>query len=1711
VNYSSPFAHPIAIPNPRPLRRAVLLARRAGSLTVRLPRSIAAVAAVAVLATALLATSTASAAVLGSLDGEFGNEHPYARLAGPGDSLYNPGGIAALPGGGSLVAEANSRLGLTRLTPEGAPDPAFGTAGTATIRSVDSDNSEGSALAIAANGDYLVVGTAAAAVGEQLAVAEFTSEEVEGKGPAGSLDSSFASGSGHAGLFEYSTPVQQQAPSATIGKGIAVAPDGTILAVGTEYIGTPSEPAIIVVRITPDGSAEELFTGLQGDGQPTTAAGIALGSNGEIYVAGTENPGTPQARAVLATLTRRGFPAHLELDTSFGTSGELTSTLGGSSAELATLAVASDGDVLVGGQVDAGAQEGVVARVTPSGSLDPTFGSGGVVALQTNGLQTPMSFVKGIVTEPDGAPVIAGDTGQIEPPMGLPKSTSFVAQLTASGAPDSAFDPGAAQPGVTFEPPIGGYTAATVAGLAIDEQGRLLVASETSSSSPAAANEGLVERFQGYAPPQAAFSAPSSVTAGAPATFDGSSSSDGAGTIADYAWDLDGSKAFATDGATSPTIQHTFTTPGTVTVSLRVTNTVGQVSTATEQVTVHAPAPARIPGPIPRVVLNTTSLSFAADINSYNQTYIDSNPQAITVTNGGTAPLALGAVKIVDSAGGFVISNHCVPTLSPAGFAQTCTQDFSPADTCSNTTLQPGAQCSVAVQYQEAGRFGNATGKLEIDSNAASSPDLVALSATATFITGNPGIGPIRCPGDLNGLGGKLEGCWFDSSGAGGAESDTWATFTPVTLDGQVTLAPTSPGEELFYENGTLSATPGNGRYTIEVSNTSAPPAIPVGSIDLGTAPYVCAYNGRACANNLPISNPNHYTIHGLEISGGEVLIGGGYATPATGTVCSSAASFVYARLPKLFSSAPVKGAQPPTATFQFGGCTNATGPVEAPPGQENDTGEPAPVTCPNEKVPTPNCNGHKFYPPRQLGLRAGTARTSAHAMTADTSVRARAADKSAHAGPAATSVRARAADTSVHARMADASDDGASGPCPEGDVNYTDSIQETFVQAMDFGTPYLCYDPDDQIWTAGGTFNILDATINTGEPPEYGISFTSNGHFVGGGIKEVNAELPLVPPVFLTSFGGQYHTEPTRLQAHATVEVAHLIKLTGGAFAVWANPQYPYSYPSGCDGNACPLPGVSQLHLDTSGKNALTAFAAGASGEVELKVPVINSVKLASAYVFYYSRGYFEFAGCLGQCGVGLSFLGLSVRGEVDGQVNTANGQYNLEGAFKACVNWPIVNEACLGVKGVVSSAGIGGCASINAFGFEGSVFARYPWGGSVEVNFGCELEPVTVAVQASAARAAQASHAISLNLPGHTPATTIHVKGDGGPPGLSLSGPDGAHLSETDGATGVHTRDLVIWPEPKLDETLVGIMHPARGAWTITPLAGSTPITKVSYVNALAPPKISTTVSGQGRARTLAYRVRPRAGQQVTFAERANGVFHVLGKASGTHGVLHFTPASGVAGEREVEALITLSGSPAPAIIVGHYQAPAPPSAGKPSRVRLARGAGGLRITWGAAAQASAYLVTVSLSDGRRASFKEPAHTLRVTVPALAASTSAEVGVRALTSTGAVGPAAVARLKSTRGPGQVHGLKVTRSSKGVVIQWRAARGAKLYLVRARLGGSSQAAPVFVSKPRFISTGALAQMGAGSVATVTVTALAASGEQGPASSVRYRARTGSK
>ena len=82
--------------------------------------------------------------------------------------------------------------------------------------------------------------------------------------------------------------------------------------------------------------------------------------------------------------------------------------------------------------------------------------------------------------------------------------------------------------------------------------------------------------------------APNPVLAGRSVTFDASPSVDPIGTITRYEWDLDGDGTFETDGGTSPTTTKTYTTPGTVNVGLRVTDSGGATATKTAALTVTA-------------------------------------------------------------------------------------------------------------------------------------------------------------------------------------------------------------------------------------------------------------------------------------------------------------------------------------------------------------------------------------------------------------------------------------------------------------------------------------------------------------------------------------------------------------------------------------------------------------------------------------------------------------------------------------------------------------------------------------------------------------------------------------------------------------------------------------------------------------------------------------------------------------------------------------------------------------------------------------------------------------------------------------------------------------------------------------------------------------------------------------------------------------------
>jgi YD repeat-containing protein len=92
----------------------------------------------------------------------------------------------------------------------------------------------------------------------------------------------------------------------------------------------------------------------------------------------------------------------------------------------------------------------------------------------------------------------------------------------------------------------------------------------------------------GNLPPTASFTvAPNPAIVGQTVTFNGSGSSDSDGTITKYEWDLDGNGTYETNSGTTPTATRAYTTPGTLTIGLRVTDNGGKTATATNSLIVN--------------------------------------------------------------------------------------------------------------------------------------------------------------------------------------------------------------------------------------------------------------------------------------------------------------------------------------------------------------------------------------------------------------------------------------------------------------------------------------------------------------------------------------------------------------------------------------------------------------------------------------------------------------------------------------------------------------------------------------------------------------------------------------------------------------------------------------------------------------------------------------------------------------------------------------------------------------------------------------------------------------------------------------------------------------------------------------------------------------------------------------------------------------------
>jgi len=214
---------------------------------------------------------------------------------------------------------------------------------------------------------------------------------------AGALDSSFGTG----GIVQTNLSGHDRAQE------VAIQPDGKLVVAG--YVGGSSNWA--VARYNTNGSLDTGF-GLNGwvqtdlGGSTEQARAIVIQSNGKIVVAGDTTAGGNGFNFALARYNANG-----SLDTAFGNGGIVITDLGPEDDGLWDVALQADGRIVVAGLTRnmPGGGNFAVARYTSFGSLDTTFGSGGVAVTDFLGFN---DIAFNVVILPNNKIVVAGNALQ---------------------------------------------------------------------------------------------------------------------------------------------------------------------------------------------------------------------------------------------------------------------------------------------------------------------------------------------------------------------------------------------------------------------------------------------------------------------------------------------------------------------------------------------------------------------------------------------------------------------------------------------------------------------------------------------------------------------------------------------------------------------------------------------------------------------------------------------------------------------------------------------------------------------------------------------------------------------------------------------------------------------------------------------------------------------------------------------------------------------------------------------------------------------------------------------------------------------------------------------------------------------------------------------------------------------------------------------------
>jgi uncharacterized delta-60 repeat protein len=183
--------------------------------------------------------------------------------------------------------------------------------------------------------------------------------------------------------------------------GEVLTPGGAFHALAIENGDIVAGGANELARYTLSGSLDATFGSSGIAAFPGTVKSLLVQPNGQIITVGNETVSN-QLEWVLARYNVNGT-----LDTTFGSGGIVTSSPSGSYDVVRGAALESDGLIVVAGL--AGEEESDFGVYNPNGSPDASFGSGGFVT--TPWWSSPSYAGDGVLVQPNGDIVIASDNG----------------------------------------------------------------------------------------------------------------------------------------------------------------------------------------------------------------------------------------------------------------------------------------------------------------------------------------------------------------------------------------------------------------------------------------------------------------------------------------------------------------------------------------------------------------------------------------------------------------------------------------------------------------------------------------------------------------------------------------------------------------------------------------------------------------------------------------------------------------------------------------------------------------------------------------------------------------------------------------------------------------------------------------------------------------------------------------------------------------------------------------------------------------------------------------------------------------------------------------------------------------------------------------------------------------------------------------------------